>query len=111
MHELSIASSLIEQVIKHIPAGAKLTAVNMEAGPLQGIDEQAMELAWTSVSDGTVCQGAKLNIEFLPWPMKCADCGKEFTHASMPPVKCECGSENTFPNGGRDLRLVSLDVD
>jgi hydrogenase nickel incorporation protein HypA/HybF len=110
MHELSIASALIEQVLKHIPPGAKLTAINMEAGPLQGIDQQALDLAWTAVADGTPCQGAKLNIEFLPWPLKCSACGKEFTSKTMP-ANCECGSADTFPNGGRDLRLVSLDVD
>jgi len=59
MHEFSIASSLLDLAKQHTPAGAVLRRIVMEAGPLHGIDREAMQWAWRG-RDGRLAVGGRV---------------------------------------------------
>jgi hydrogenase nickel incorporation protein HypA/HybF len=110
MHELSIATSIHELARQRVPAGNVLRSVTIRAGPLRGIDCQAMEFAWRAATTGTDAEGAQLHLQLMPWRMRCARCGYDFS-TTNPSQPCECGSTSTRPIGGDDLLLISIEVD
>jgi Zn finger protein HypA/HybF involved in hydrogenase expression len=110
MHELSLATALLDLVATHTPPGTKLREVLVEAGPLQGIDPDAMSWAWQSVTSEGPYEGSTIRVQHLPWRLHCNACGQDYTAAEML-TKCACGSEQTHPIGGDELRLRSLVVD
>ncbi len=110
MHELSIADALLEQVRRHSPPGAALQAVRVRVGPMRGIDPEAMQYAWAAATAGAPESAAKLELECLPWALRCPDCGAQFTSADLY-AACACGSDTARPVGGDELCLVSIEVD
>ena len=109
MHELSVAGAILERAVAHTPGGATLEAVHVIAGPLRGIDEEAMQAAWKSVTHGTTWSGVRLELEQLPWRLCCRHCGREFA-ADDVGLRCACGSGATSPVGGDELQVTSLTV-
>lgn len=110
MHEFSIASALLDLVRRHLPPRGRLKRVIIEAGPLQGIDRQAMEWAWRAVTDGTGLEQAAIEIIFTPWWLHCPACGNEYAAEELA-TPCVCGADSSHPVGGDELRLMSLTVD
>ncbi len=110
MHEFSIASALIDLVAKHTPAGTKLRRVVIEAGPLQGIDPDAMSWAWQSITSGGALEGSTIEIQQLPWRLHCDACGSDYRGTEFT-SRCACGADQSHPVGGDELRLRSLVVD
>ncbi len=110
MHEFSIAEALIERVAAHVPAGTHATTVRVTAGPLRGIDPDALDLAWTSMAASNPVANARLELTLTPWTLVCADCGEVF-EADSPEAMCHCGSGRTGIQGGDELLLTGLEVD
>ena len=109
MHELSIAGAILERAVAHTPGGTALEIVHIVAGPLRGIDDEAMQAAWTAVTHGTTWCNVGLELEQLPWRLRCRDCGRAFV-ADEVGLPCACGSEATSPVGGDELQITSLTV-
>ena len=110
MHELSIAEALREIAVQHAPPGTVIRKVVVRAGPLRGIDPDAMQLAWQSATAGHPLQGAILDLRLLPWSMRCATCERTWAAADAYD-SCTCGNDRPNVLGGDDLVLESLDVD
>ncbi len=110
MHEYSLAEAILEQLKEHVPAGAKILRVGIEAGPLQGIDEHAMRTGWQMVTADTPFAGAALDITYLPWPLHCPGCGRDWTSPEFP-ANCSCGCADSHPTGGQELLLESITID
>lgn len=110
MHELSIAQSILELALERTPAGTALRSVLVRAGPMRGIDPEAMELAWRSVTEGTPHAGVRLELDLPPWALRCPACGVEFEAAELHVPCRSCGGFGT-PLGGDELTLMSLTVE
>jgi hydrogenase nickel incorporation protein HypA/HybF len=110
MHEFSIAQSLIELAKRHVPPGTMLRRLVIEAGPLQGIDPEAMSWAWQAATDSTDLAGSKIELVQLPWRLRCGACGREWTAPELS-ATCSCGADEAHPVGGADLLLRTLIVD
>lgn len=110
MHEFSIAQALLQVARRHIPPDSHVRAVRVQAGPLQAIDETALEWAWQAVREGTEYADADLEVEFLPWRLRCPDCGNRWQAPALD-SPCACGSQQGVPDGGDELLLTSLEID
>ncbi len=110
MHELSIATVLLELVNEHTPEGATVKKVHVRAGPLRAIEPDAMELAWTAATDSTPCAASTLELEVIPWDLHCPDCDRRW-QSDDPYEPCTCGCAYCRPSGNNDLLLMSIDVD
>jgi len=110
MHELSIATSILDLARQHTPAGAVLRSVSVRAGAMRGIEPHAMEFAWLACTQGTEAQGSQIKVEILPWKLQCPACGTEFT-SDDPFTPCQCGQKAAHPAGGKELQVVSIEVD
>lgn len=110
MHELSLAQAMVEVVRQQAPAGCRIRSVLLRAGPMRGIEPDAMLWAWQAATDASELQGAKLELEILPWTLRCPDCQRTFSGASLF-EPCACGGERTYPVGGAELQVMSMDID
>ena len=66
MHELSIATSILDLARRHTPAGKVLRSVSVRAGGMRGIDPESMELAWRACTLGSDASKSSLHLEVLP---------------------------------------------
>jgi hydrogenase nickel incorporation protein HypA/HybF len=68
MHELSIAQSIVEIVQQHLPSDRipVVKSVQMKVGHQAGIVPDSLEFCFGAVTEGTVAQGARLEIENVP---------------------------------------------
>jgi len=110
MHAFSIATALLDVLREHVPAGARLRTVQLRAGPLQMIDDQAMQLAWEAATSGSDLEGSAIAIEYLPWQWSCTACGRHWRSIDLQ-VACACGEGPPRPNGSNELNIMSIEVD
>ena len=114
MHELSIAMSLVDLVEDAVAdAGAigDVAVVTVRVGAFSGVVAEALEFAWGSASEGTRCEGSRLEIERTPGRVRCPGCGGE-SELEFPPVfVClHCGCPTAEVISGRELDLLRLEV-
>jgi hydrogenase nickel incorporation protein HypA/HybF len=111
MHELSIASALIEQVKRHTPAGATVRIVRLRIGPMQGIEPDSLRFGWEAVCREQNLAVPELQLEMLKWQLTCPECARSWQSDELY-VACECGCATPLPSGGgADLQLMSIEVD
>lgn len=109
MHEFSLATSLLDLVRANCPEGEQLQGITIEAGPMRGIEPQAMQWAWEAATGGTDLDGVTLELIQQPWTLYCPDCQERFTAEDMF-TPCACGCNQTGPVDSDTLRLVRLTV-
>ena len=110
MHELSIAQAIVEQVRLHAPIGVHVHHVCVRAGPMRGIEPNALQWAWQAATQNTALEQTELQLDELPWNLECPDCGNTFCSDDLY-APCQCGCDVTFPVGGDELTLMSLEID
>lgn len=109
MHELALAQSMLELVLRHTPADATLTRVRMRAGPMRMIDRQTMQIAWHAVVDGGPSEGVELDLTIEPWRLRCRSCGREWESEELDSA-CSCGGVAS-PLDSNTLQLTSIEVE
>jgi len=110
MHEMSIASAILDLAKRSVPAGSALRGVHIETGPMRGIEAVAMQWAWQATTEGTADGKVTLKQTELPWRLRCEQCGTVFATDNLA-TTCACGCGRVFPSGGDELRLISIEVD
>jgi Zn finger protein HypA/HybF involved in hydrogenase expression len=109
MHELSIAIAILELAGRRVPADCALASVRVAAGPMRGIDADALQLAWQVVVADAGMPPVRLELDARPWTLACAACGRQWNIDSLDDV-CTCGSARVAPVGGDELDLLSIEV-
>jgi hydrogenase nickel incorporation protein HypA/HybF len=109
VHELSIAEAVIGIVERHAQ-GRKVEKVELKVGHLRQVVPSALEFAFELVSEGTVAEGAELDMETVAAEGDCRECG---AHAPLPafPLMCgSCGSFSVDVTQGEELFVDSLEL-
>jgi hydrogenase nickel incorporation protein HypA/HybF len=108
MHEMAITQSVVDSVCEHA-AGRRVHSVRVQVGALCGVVPDAMEFCFGLATEGTVADGASLNLDIQPGSARCRTCGDEF---AMPDLilLCPCGSADVEVLAGRDLKILSMEV-
>ncbi len=113
MHELAIVESLLDLALSHAKqANAKrVTELHLAIGDLSSYVDDSIQFYWDTMSQDTLCEGAKLNFRRIPALMACLDCGNSYKldHELKP---CpQCGGCRVKVTAGDDFRLDSIDVE
>src|SRR4051812_12323625 len=74
MHELSIASAVVNTAVKHA-AGRRVAVVTMTTGALRQVVPASLEFYFEIVARDTVCEGARLEQELVAARLRCEECG------------------------------------
>ena len=111
MHELSIASEMIEILIGHLKdyPGSRVESVLVALGEYSGVDPDSLRLVFPFASEGTPVEGAELKINTIAVSVLCLDCGETASEIAIP-LCHQCGSRNLEFASGRELEIISFDV-
>lgn len=113
MHELSLTQNLIEIAEEHARrAGASvIRSMTLKIGSLSGVMPDAMEFAFDACCQGTLAQGATLEIHNIPAIGRCRQCAAESTMTSLVDSCPQCGSFVLDILQGQEMALTELEVD
>lgn len=113
MHELGIMTGVMEAVENSaVQAGAtKVLKVTLSIGEMTEAIEDSLRFAFEVLTEGTMSEGAELEINMVKPRSLCLDCGAEYEHDRFHMVCPECGGYNTKLLAGRELQIDSIEVD
>jgi hydrogenase nickel incorporation protein HypA/HybF len=108
VHELSLAGAIIDTVERHA-AGRRVTVVYLRVGHLRQVVPSSLEFYFEHVARGTVCDGARLELELVPAALRCG-CGQEWT-LEDPVFRCPaCGQAGAEVVSGEEFLVDCIDV-
>ena len=113
MHEMSLMASMLEIIEDRAREDGflQVTRVHLEIGRLAGVEPEAMRFAFDVGTFGSVAAGAELVILETEGRGRCPACGEE---AVLEAFYDPCPACAKFPMellSGRDMRIISLDVE
>lgn len=113
MHELSVCMSLLEQVtaIARDRAAVKVTRIELDVGPLSGVEADLLRSAYPIAAAGTIAENAELLIHEADIVVRCNQCQAE-TGARPNRLVCgACGDFRTSIVSGDEMILRRLELE
>lgn len=110
MHELSIASAMMDQLLRIAgeQRARRITEVEVVCGVMQQVVPEALELAFEALSADTPAAGATLRIVEEPLEVVCRLCGTRF-EAEIDDYLCRrCNAADVEIVAGRDIVLKTV---
>lgn len=109
MHEFGIAEAILTAVEKRAD-GRRVRRARVHAGALLRITEPAINQAFAAIADGSVAEGAHLELVVVPVRMTCRSCGSMSASVDPFAVCAGCGATDIDTEGGDDLVLESIQL-
>ena len=113
MHELGIASSILECVQKEAERhpGVHISKVGVKIGELAGVDVDALQFGFECTVKDSELEPLALEVEFIPRIQRCPKCNHEFRMADFDPQCPLCGEFATQCVSGEELDIAYMEVD
>ncbi|WNI18870.1 hydrogenase maturation nickel metallochaperone HypA [Actinacidiphila sp. ITFR-21] len=108
MHELSITQSIVDAVCERA-AGRPVYAVQVRVGMLTAVVADSLRFCFDLVAEGTVAEGARLEIDRPPGAGHCRSCGGDVAPTDLV-LLCPCGSADVAVTSGQELQIISMKV-
>jgi hydrogenase nickel incorporation protein HypA/HybF len=113
MHEMSIATSLLEaaygEARRH--PGARVSKVGVRIGEWAGVDPDSLRFCFDALLAGTEPEPPSLDIEFKLRENRCTTCGIVFALEDYR-IDCPgCGAAVTQPVSGTELQLAYVELE
>ena len=113
MHEMGIMASVLkiaEEAARDAGA-SRVTRIEVVAGELTQVVDEALQFAFEALSPGTCCEGAEVALTKVPCRSRCPECGVEFAHDPASRACPECANPFTELLAGRELYVGALEVE
>jgi hydrogenase nickel incorporation protein HypA/HybF len=113
MHELSIASAILDTVRNEAEKhpGAHIAKVGVRVGALSGVVPDALSFGFECLVQGTDLEPLVLVIEPVPRRQRCSACAFAF-EVEGEDLSCpRCGRAETLLTGGEELDLAYLELE
>jgi len=111
MHELAIATALVEQVRRRAPAGARVVAVGVAIGASTGIVPDSLSFYVEGLTRGTPLEAARFDLVLVPARVRCAGCGCEYEPDGFIRVCTSCGTLGGVVLSGDELDLTRIEAE
>jgi hydrogenase nickel incorporation protein HypA/HybF len=109
MHELGITQNIVAIAAEHAQ-GAKVQRISLEIGKLSAIMPEAILFCFDVCCQGTVLEGAILEIIEIPGLARCRQCGAEVP-LEQPFGICSCGSIELDVIAGEELKIKEMEIE
>jgi hydrogenase nickel incorporation protein HypA/HybF len=110
MHEMSITQGIIDICEQHA-GGRRVLSIDVEIGELSSVVPDAIEFCFEACSQGTLLEGARINIIRLPGRGQCLDCGSDSPLSSLFGACQRCGGYRVKVVSGEEMRVREIEVD
>jgi hydrogenase nickel incorporation protein HypA/HybF len=113
MHELSIASAILDAVRSEAAKrpGARVTKVGVRIGALSGVVPDALSFGFECLVQGTDLESLMLSIETAPRRQRCRVCDYTFDAPDGELACTRCGCPETDLAGGDELDIAYLELE
>ena len=113
MHELSIASGILDLVRQHVPDGrlGDVRGVDVRVGRLSGVVADSLAFSFEALVLDTPLARARLVIEDVPVRCRCRECGAQFEIADPVFLCTACGHPWLDVQSGTELQVVQIELD
>jgi len=110
MHELGITRNLVA-IISEQAAGKRVRRVWLEIGARTALMPDAVRFCFDVVAQGTVLEGAALDIIEVTPGLQCEACGAYAASAEEVVDCCACGSQKLRRRSGEELNIKAMEVE
>lgn len=109
MHELSIATAVLNTALKHAE-DRPVEVVVMRVGSLRQVVPDSLRFYWGIVARDTVCADARLEFDEIDALLRCEDCGQEW-EPLIAAFRCPvCASAEVTVAAGEELEIDYLEL-
>ena len=110
MHELSIASAVLDTALGHA-GGRRVTTVSVRAGAMRQVVGRSLALYFEIVARDTACEGAALLLTEVAAELRCRACGAGWS-PDVPAFRCpSCGGADVAITAGGELEVDYIEVE
>lgn len=109
MHELGITRNIVA-IVGDAAKGRRVRRVTLDVGKLSGVMTEAIVFCFETVAQGTVLEGATLEIRQIEGRARCNACGSEFPADTLF-TPCPCGSRQFKRLQGEELNIKSMELE
>lgn len=111
MHEMSIAQSLLDIILQESQHHqVKLVhSVSLKVGELSAVETDSLKFCFEVITEGTIAEGARLDIERVPIRCRCRECDLEFIVEELSFSCPECKGTAVEMLSGKELSLESFE--
>lgn len=110
MHELSLSGAVLNTVVKHADE-RRVSLVSLRVGRLRQVVPDTLEFYFEFVARGTVCEGARLELEVIEASLRCTSCEREW-EIEIPAFRCPtCGGAGVEVARGNEFEVESIEIE
>ena len=110
MHELSVATAVLNTAVKHAD-GRRVTAVYVRTGALRQVVPGSLRFYWEIVARDTECEQATLTLEEIALALGCAGCDHRWS-PEIPAFICPaCAGVDVQVLAGEELEVDYIEVE
>lgn len=113
MHELSIASYLLEAVAEQAreSGASRVLAINLVIGERAGVVDDSLRFSFELLAAGTPAEGAQINVRRTPMRFRCDACAADYAPEGDN-FRCPgCGSVGALADDGSALLIESIEIE
>jgi len=112
MHELSIANSIVETVLREMQKKQlpEIKSIVLRIGALSGVVPDALQFGYDALVIDTPLAQTQLKIELIPVQGKCNHCQRRFEVQDFVFACPHCGSGDLDITHGEELDIAYLEV-
>lgn len=113
MHELSVTQSILDIALRYAAEAnaIRVTDLKLVIGQLSSIIDDSVQFYWDMISQGTLCEGAKLHFTRIPTTLLCLDCSQTYTLNREMTGCPNCGSERVRVTAGEEFYLENITIE
>ena len=113
MHELPITEKIIKIAEEHCRenGGTKVTKIHLVIGENSGIVGSSVQMYFDVITEGTLCEGAQLEMTSVKPKLRCKSCGHLFVRAPFSFSCPECGGDGEPTDIGREFYIDTIEVE
>ncbi len=112
MHEISIARHVVDHVVRSVSPDDldRVGLVRLRIGEMSGVVADSLEFCFSAIVQGTPLEQSTIEIETLPFVIRCRTCSERSSNVLGVAVCEHCGSADTHVESGMELDIVSLEL-
>jgi hydrogenase nickel incorporation protein HypA/HybF len=95
----------------HEAGAERVLSISLSIGVMTEAIEDALRFAFEALSEGSLSEGAALEITMVQPKSRCLECGATYGHDRFSLLCPECGSFATELVAGRGMWIDSIEVD
>jgi hydrogenase nickel incorporation protein HypA/HybF len=113
MHELHATQAVLDTAIRHASGtdAQAVTDVYIVIGKLSTMHEDSVRFYWENLSQGTLCEAARLHFRVVFGRGVCAQCAQIFEPVDLPAACPSCGSMQVEILEGCEFYLESIEIE